>query len=177
MGVFVAVCIVCAVWTWRTAHSETLPSSHLLPVVRGIGVDCHAARSTLSSSPVVVMLISPRMVYSLSEWPRMRLAALAAGFDVVTWKAPGVPPHEWAQAVQAARWTPMQSALIGDAPAACSAWWQSLNHFPFSVVVQGDQVHGWPIWGVLPDEAWTASLAVRLEALREASIRNHLKSP
>ena len=123
------------------------------------------------------MLISPRMVYSMLEWPRMRSVALAAGFDVVTWKAPGVSANEWSEAVQAARWTLSQSALISDAPAACATWLQRLNHFPVSSVVEGDQVHDWPIWGVLSDEAWAASLALRLGFLKDASALRGVKSP
>lgn len=169
--------IGCAVLAWRTAHSETRPSRNFFPVVRAIGADCQAIWSIRPATPVVVMLISPRMVYSMSEWPRMRSAALAAGFEVVTWKAPGIAPHEWVQAVRAARWTPLQSASIGEAPSTCSEWFQGLNHFPFSSVVLDDQIHGWPIWGVLPDAAWVASLALRLEALKDARIRNKLKFP
>lgn len=169
--------IGCTVLTWRTAHSETFPSRPVSQVVRDIGADCQVAWSGRPAGPVVVMLISPRMVYSMSEWPRMRVAALAAGFEVVTWKAPGVSPHEWTQAVQAARWTSLQSALIGDVPAACSEWLHGLNHFPFSSVVLGDRIHGWPIWGVLSDEAWAASLALRLGALNDARIQNNVKSP
>lgn len=127
--------------------------------------------------PVVVMVISPRMVYSMLEWPRMRTVALAAGFEVVTWTAPGVSAQEWDQAVGAARWTPWQSALISEAPAACAAWLQNPNHLPLSAVVLGGQVHGWPILGVLSNEAWVASLEMRLTSLKDAGTLNKVKTP
>jgi hypothetical protein len=147
------------------------------PVVRDIGSVCQTTWSTPPAAPVVVMLISPRMVYSMLEWPRMRSAALAAGFEVVTWKAPGVSGQEWASAIQAARWTPSQSALVRDVPAACAAWMQRPNHFPFSEVALDGLVHAWPIWGVLSDEAWTTSLALRLKALKDANSLSKVKSP
>jgi len=107
----------------------------------------------------------------------MRAVAMAAGFDVVTWTASGVSAQEWAQAVGAARWTPSQSALIGDAPAACAAWLQGPNHFPFSAVVLDGRVHRWPVWGVLSDEAWVAALELRLTALNDAGTLSEVKSP
>lgn len=167
----------CAVLSTTLAHAEVSATAHGSPLVRDLGVECPATWSTGSAVPVVVMLISPRMVYSMSEWPRMRLAALAAGFEVVTWKAPGVSAQEWAQAVHVTHWPRSQSALIGDVPAACTAWLRRLNHFPFSSVVLGGQVHQWPIWGVLSDEAWTASLALRLEALKGANAKNNIGLP
>jgi hypothetical protein len=172
-----AVWIGCAAWTLRAAHAETPPSTNTTLLTRDIGAACQATWTSRPAAPVVVMLISPRMLYSLLEWPRMRSGALVAGFDVVTWKAPGVSAQEWAQAIQAARWTPAQSDLVSDVPAACAAWLQRVNHFPFSTVVLGRHAHEWPIWGVLTDEAWAVSLALRLDALRDASIRNNMKSP
>ncbi|WP_171984886.1 hypothetical protein [Hydrogenophaga sp. A37] len=161
----------------KVAHAEVSASAHTTSVVRELGTDCLATWSSGSAAPVVVMLISPRMVYSMSEWPRMRLAALAAGFEVVTWKAPGVSAQEWAQAAQATQWRRSQSALIGDVPPACTVWLRRLNHFPFSSVVLGDQVHEWPIWGVLSDEAWIDSLALRLESLKGQSAKNNRRLP
>lgn len=159
------------------AHAEVTATALGARFVRDLGAECPATWSTGSAVPVVVMLISPRMAYSMSEWPRMRLAALKAGYEVVTWKAPGVSDQEWAQAVQVTHWTSAQSALIGDVPPACAAWWRGPNHFPFSSVVLGGQVHEWPIWGVLSDVAWTASLALRLEALKGARANNDIGLP
>lgn len=167
----------CTVLPLRIAHAEMPFSKHATPVLGSIDAGCLTAWSARPSAPVVVMTISPRMVYSMLEWPRMRAVALAAGFEVVTWAAPGVSSQEWAQAVEAARWTPSQSALISEAPAACAAWLQRPNHFPFSAVVLDGRVHGWPIWGVLSDEAWVASLEMRLTSLRVAGTSSKVKSP
>lgn len=161
----------------RWVHAEEFFSNHAPSVVRAVHADCQAAWATTSGRPVVVMLISPRMVYSLLEWPRMRSRALAAGFEVVTWKAPGVASSEWSQAVQTVGWTLSQRALISDVPTACAAGLHRLNHFPVSSVVLGDQVHDWPIWGVLTDDAWAASLALRLDILKKAVVLPEATSP
>ena len=167
----------CAVLPLQVVRAEPLFSIQTPAVLGDIGIDCLAALSSKSSAPQVVMLISPRMVYSMLEWPRMREVALAAGLDVVTWKAPGVPAQEWAQAVGAIRWPPSRSVLVSDASSACTAWLQRPNHFPFSMVALDGQVHGWPIWGVLSDEAWAESLALRLKALKDAKTLSKANPP
>lgn len=130
-----------------------------------------ACRSALpsSSQATVVMLISPRMVYSLLEWPRMHAQAQAAGFQVVTWSSPDLLPGEWTQAVRAVSWPRSLRDAIGEVPPACAPLLYRVNHFPYSVVVAQNRMHNWPIWGVVSNEAWAASLAHRLSALSASS--------
>jgi hypothetical protein len=130
---------------------------------------CHTALPP-SSQGTVVMVISPRMVYSMGEWPRMRGLAEAAGFQVVTWRSPDLLPGEWAQAVQTLSWSPSMRDAIEEVPPACAPVLGTVNHFPYSVVIAHNRIHSWPIWGVLSDEAWATSLAHRLNALSPVPI-------
>lgn len=111
---------------------------------------------------VLLSVLSPRMVYSMTEWPRMRAAAEAAGFVVMTWRSPLVSDAEWGSAVARAAWVDDHSVPV---PGACVHWLGRPNHFPYSRVVVRDEFHPWPIWGVLPDAAWIESLRCRAEAL------------
>ena len=66
---------------------------------------CQAAAVSVGlpvGADAVVVVLSPRMVYALIEWPRMREAAVAMGLRVVASRAPGLPEQEWAAAVEAA---------------------------------------------------------------------------
>lgn len=131
-----------------------------------------ACRSALPAPTraTVVMVISPRMVYSLLEWPRMRALAQAAGFQVVTWSSPDLLAGEWTQAVRTASWPSDLKDAVGEVPPACAALIKRVNHFPYSLVLAQNHLHHWPIWGVLSDEAWATSLAHRLSALSAGSV-------
>jgi hypothetical protein len=105
------------------------------------------------------------MVYSVTEWPRMRASARAAGFDVVAWWSSGLSEREWQDAVVSAGWLPAEAHGVVPVPQACEAWVGQPNHFPYSVVIGRGHAHPWPVWGVLPDTAWVDSLRLRRAAL------------
>jgi len=123
----------------------------------------------------LLMVISPRMVYSMLEWPRMQTLAQSAGFHVVTWRAQGISTDEWRHAADRAGWTSGLSATIGEVPPACTALMGTVNHFPYSLVVAREMYHTWPIWGVLSDEAWLNALLFRRQAL--AAIHTPVHGP
>lgn len=108
------------------------------------------------------------MVYSVTEWPRMRAAAEAEGFDVVAWWASGLADGESAAAADVAGWSDHEMADVVKVPAACAGFWGHANHHPYSRVLDQGRLHAWPIWGVMPDRAWVESLRWRLRALRQA---------
>jgi hypothetical protein len=109
----------------------------------------------------LVVVLSPRMVYSMTEWPRMRAAAVSEGFGVVAWRSPALPEREWQDAVAKVRWSASDIARVSATPTACSSWLGQPNHFPYSVVIERGRVHPSPIWGVLPNPAWIESLQLR----------------
>lgn len=115
---------------------------------------------------MVVAVLSPRMVYSMTEWPRMRATALSEGFGVVAWWSPDLTGNEGAAAAEKAGWTTSDMANVTQVPSECVASVGRPNHYPFSVVLDRWKVHDWPIWGVMPDQAWVDSLHWRLFALR-----------
>lgn len=110
---------------------------------------------------LVVVVLSPRMVYSMTEWPRMREAAVSEGFDVVAWRSPAVPEWEWQDAVVKLRWPASEIDAISTPPTICTTWLGQPNHFPYSVVIERGRAHPSPIWGVLPDAVWVESLRLR----------------
>lgn len=113
----------------------------------------------------LVVVLSPKMVYSVTEWPRMRAAAVQGGFDVVAWRSPALPEREWRDAMVRARWSAADIAGVSTAPPECSQWLGRPNHFPYSLVVAHGRVHPSPIWGVLPDGVWVDSLQRRRREL------------
>lgn len=127
--------------------------------------ECLAQVAPFSRDPLVVAVISPRMVYSMTEWPRMRAAARQAGWRVVTVKAPGLREEEWQGAFVSAGGTSISDGVRA-MPTACETEWRGLNHFPYSVVALEGRSHPWPIWGVLPDQEWVESLSFRLKRLQ-----------
>lgn len=145
-------CLVAAVLVTGWARAEVPP----LPG------ECLRALDLPTGRTVLLSVLSPRMVYSMTEWPRMRLAAEAEGFVVVAWRSPAVPDAEWRSAVTQAAWTRDASEPVPD---ACIAWLGRPNHFPYSRVIGSGGIHPWPIWGVLPDVAWVESLRCRRDAL------------
>jgi hypothetical protein len=114
----------------------------------------------------LLVVLSPKMVYSMTEWPRMRAAAVSDGFDVVTWRLPTLPEQEWRDAVVKAQWPASDIASVAVAPKECGPWLGQPNHFPYSLVVERGHVHPSPIWGVLPDAAWVDSLQQRRRELK-----------
>lgn len=124
--------------------------------------ECLRAMELPAGRTVLLSVLSPRMVYSMTEWPRMRLAAEADGFAVVAWRLPAVPDAEWRAAVKRAAWSWDVSEPVPD---ACMDWLGRPNHFPYSWVIGPGGIHPWPIWGVLPDAAWVESLRCRRDGL------------
>lgn len=124
-------------------------------------LDSQAARAQL------LVVLSPRMVYALREWPRLHDQAQAAGFDVHGVRDPRVPEAEWHSAVMAAGLSELAAW-----PAARLAGWpgtQVRNHWPAAWVRWRGRTHPWPILGVMPDAAWLQLLRQRLEDLQACS--------
>jgi hypothetical protein len=109
------------------------------------------------------------MVYSLTEWPRMRRAAVSEGFDVIAWWSPLLSEGEGAAAALNAGWHASEIVSVVPAPEACADLVARPNHFPYGVVVDQGRAHAWPILGVMPDDAWIESLLWRQRALRQVA--------
>ncbi|HAX19647.1 MAG TPA: hypothetical protein DCY64_05115 [Hydrogenophaga sp.] len=133
---------------------------------------CFAGTSTDASKPVVVMLMSPRMVYSLLEWARMRQTAEALGYRVLSWKDPRVPEAEWRAALGSPAATTTDPEALLAMPAQCDSLWRGMNHSPMSFVLLESHLHPWAVWGVMPEEAWSEALRFRLLALRRALVQS-----
>jgi len=118
--------------------------------------------------PIVVAVLSPRMVYSMTEWPRMRAAAEAEGFDAVAWWAPGLTDGEGAVAAERAGWSADEIARPVRMPDACAGLLGHANHYPYSRVLDRGRLHAWPVWGVMPNQAWVDSLRWRLRSLQQS---------
>ena len=129
---------------------------------------CLVALERSFDHPVLVTVLSPKMVYSMTEWPRMRAMAETEGFDVVAWRSHALSEREWEGATTRARWRASDIDGVSAGPVACAAWLGSPNHFPYSLVIERGRAHPWPIWGVLPDAAWVESLRFRRRALASA---------
>lgn len=126
-------------------------------------LDPQAARAQL------LVVLSPRMVYALREWPRLRDQAQAAGFDVHGVRDPRVPEAEWHAAVAAAGLSELAAwpaARLTDWPGT-----QVRNHWPMAWVRWQGRSHPWPILGVMPDAAWLQLLRERLEDLQTCSVQ------
>jgi hypothetical protein len=122
-------------------------------------------------TPVVLMALSPHMVYSFLEWRRMRAVAVAEGFCVVAARDPRVPVKEWRQAVN-------QAGLpeLRDAPSLADLGVPQaffFNHAPISQVWLCGQGHPWPIFGVMTDTGWRRSLRARLADLERDAPCDH----
>jgi hypothetical protein len=112
---------------------------------------------------VVLMTLSPHMVYSLLEWRRMRAIARDEGFCVVPARDPRVPQGEWQQAVDRAGLPELRTApSLADLDVPQALF---LNHAPTSQVWRCGQAHPWPIFGVMTDAGWRRSLRARLADL------------
>lgn len=116
---------------------------------------------------VVIMMLSPRMVYAFSEWPRMKRAAEEAGFVVQSVRDPRIGDDEWRLAAIAAdRPQMLELPSLPDVARSIENFPALLNHSPTSIVRLGGRAHPWPIIGVMPDAAWTGLLRQRLDQLR-----------
>jgi hypothetical protein len=134
----------------------------------GLSPECLlVVASSGSQRPVLMTVLSPRMVYSVTEWPRMRAAAEAEGFDAVAWWAADVVDEEGAAAAEMAGWPVHEIVRVARVPAECAGSVGRPNHFPFSRVLDRGELHAWPIWGVMPNQAWIDSLRWRLQSLRQ----------
>ncbi|MDR0478930.1 MAG: hypothetical protein LBH31_03815 [Burkholderiaceae bacterium] len=128
--------------------------------------------ATSPHAPVVVMALSPHMVYSFLEWRRMRAVAVDEGFCVIAARDPRIPQKEWRQAVNRAGLPELSAvpslAELGVSPAFF------FNHAPISQVWLCGRSHPWPIFGVMTDVGWQRSLRARLADLeREAPCNKH----
>lgn len=127
----------------------------------------HTLRGGDPRRPTLIMVLSPRMVYALKEWPRMRETARQAGFAVVSMRDPRLREEEWQAAVQALEQPDAANLAVLEDPHLFRLG--VLNHAPTSVVAWKGRVHPWPIYGVMPDGAWRAVLAARLAQLGSCS--------
>lgn len=141
------------------------------PVREATGLERHCllmGSVEAQTRATVVMLLSPRMAYSLLEWPHMKAAAEEARFQVLAWKDPRVTASEWDDALAASGLDSVDRQRLHDQPVLCHSVWNRVDHLPFSLVFLGSSVHAWPILGVMPDTAWRDSLELRRQALLHA---------
>lgn len=117
-----------------------------------------------ADSTTVMVLLSPRMVYALQEWPRMRHVAQQAGFAVSAWRDPRVSKDEWREAVLSLGLPEMVSVPV--LPPSVAAPCGLLAHAPSALVAHRGRVHPWPVHGVMPDAQWLAVLRSREQWLR-----------
>jgi hypothetical protein len=137
--------------------------------VRQLPLGCVQAVPRVAQGPVVLTVLSPRMVYSMTEWPRMQAVAQHAGFQVLAWHPASVPHSEWVAAARAAAWPEALTQAVRPVPPPCAAMLGAMNHHPHSLVLDARRFHGWPVWGVLSDSAWRDALAFRHMALTPES--------
>lgn len=165
--------IFLSAWAWPASAQDGLPEAswRAVRVMTAEEKVCLVSPPTDASKPVVIMLLSPRMVYSLLEWSRMRQAAEAIGYRVLSWKDPRVPDEEWRAALASPASTLNDPYALHAMPARCQWLWRGVNHLPMSFVSLGSQLHPWPVWGVMPDEAWREALQFRWLALQRALVR------
>lgn len=121
-------------------------------------------------TPILHMLLSPRMPYALLEWPRMQRLAQQQGLAVQPWRDPRVPLAEWQAASRAAGLPAL--AHIPAMHEARAALFGLLHHAPSSLVGRCTPApepacrwHPWPILGVMPNAHWLGLLQHRLDAL------------
>ena len=148
-----------------------LPASPSPRVLSETALRCFEGQAPTANGaerPLVTALLSPRMVYSLLEWPRMQREAEAAGYRVQAWRDPRVPLGEWQQAWASPAMHGWNGPLPQALPEACVAEWGPVNHVPLVRVVWMGRLHPWPAWGIMDREAWLATLALRRNGLADA---------
>ena len=147
---------------WRTAVSTL--GLMLLAALQGVeakmGLEAGGAR------PMILVMLSPRMAYSIHEWPRMAGAAQAAGFDVQVFRDPRVPKPEWEAATRVDGFDALAAVEAPDAQTLQTfKTHHAMNHAPAALVKCGRVIHPAPVLGVMPDIAWTAVLRQRVGEL------------
>lgn len=140
------------------------PAREAVCTAERVGGDRDAAGDAQAVRAQLVVVLSPRMVYALREWPRLRDQAQAAGFDVRGLRDPRVPEAEWQSAVMAAGLPELATWPVP----SLSSWpgTHVRNHWPMAWVRWQGCTHPWPILGVMPDAAWLQLLRERLEDLQ-----------
>ena len=141
------------------------PSLTALQCFEGRGVSASDTR------PLVVAVLSPRMVYSLLEWPSMAQEAERLGFRVLAWRDPRVPEEEWRLTLASEVYLKVGAPNPSPMPADCLRQWAPIDHLPLVRVLLDGRLHRWPIWGVMTRDAWRASLLNRLETLKREAMR------
>lgn len=136
-----------------------------------------AGLTRVPTQATVAMLLSPRMVYSLHEWPRMRAVAEESHFQVLALKDPRVPASEWDDALVASGLDGTDRQRLHDLPAECHSLWSRVDHLPYSLVFLDSSMHAWPILGVMPDTAWRDSLEFRRRALLHETSKRTRQRP
>ena len=166
--------IFLSAWAWPASAQDGLPEAswRAVRVMTAEEKVCLVSPPTDASKPVVIMLLSPRMVYSLLEWARMRQTAEALGYRVLSWKDPRVPEAEWRAALGSPAATTTDPEALLAMPAQCDSLWRGMNHSPMSFVLLESHLHPWAVWGVMPEEAWSEALRFRLLALRRALVQS-----
>jgi len=157
-------------WRMVRACLHLLPMAAAATVAQAGGVDsaqaCRVVWAVVGAPTgrdALLVVLSPRMPYALQEWPRMRDAATAEGFQVIASRDPRVPLPEWDAAVVASGRADLTTAPAVDADAAARCG--LFNHFPSALVGRCGQVHSWPVLGVMPDAAWLEVLRRRRESM------------
>jgi hypothetical protein len=154
-----AVALTAATWQVADAAGTAAP-----PPIQACPWSAAAfVAATAPRTPVVLMTLSPHMVYSFLEWRRMRAVAVAEGFCVIPARDPRVPQAEWQQAVNRA-----DLPELRDAPSLADLGVPQAFFFtppPISQVCLCGRGHSWPLFGVMTDSGWRRSLRARLADL------------
>lgn len=159
------------------ATAPSPPEATPVPVVQlSSGLDAAGLRCFLGPEtgltgeerPWVVALLSPRMVYSLQAWPRMKSEAEALGFRVAAWRDPRIPEIEWRAALDTEALSRSNSVEVEALQEGCLAQWMPIDHVPLTRVLWRGHVHRWPVWGVMTSQAWEETLRNRLASLKGA---------
>jgi hypothetical protein len=145
-------------WAAGAAHAAP-PPIEACPWNAAAFVSARAPRG-----PLVLMTLSPHMVYSLLEWRRMRAVAADEGFCVIAARDPRVPEDEWRQALDRAGLPELRAApSLADLGVPQAFFF---NHAPTSQVWLCGRAHPWPIFGVMTNVGWRRSLRARLADLK-----------
>ncbi|MFT4195896.1 MAG: hypothetical protein QM614_14810 [Ottowia sp.] len=147
---------------WAAAASHATTVAPLAPSASCGAVWAVAGLHEMPGDSLLVVL-SPRMVYALTEWPRMREAAATAGFRVVVVRDPRVPRSEWSSAIAVAGLPDL--AAVPEVDAGLAGQCGLLNHFPSTLVGRCGRPHPWPVLGVMPTAAWRSLIVQRREAV------------
>jgi hypothetical protein len=155
-----AVALTTTAGLWGVARAVPPSATGACPLSAAAFAPASAPRA-----PVVLMMLSPRMVYSLLEWRRMRAVAVDEGFCVIPARDPRVPESEWQQAVERASLPELlQAPSLADLGVPQALFF---NHAPTSQVWRCGHAHPWPVFGVMTNAGWRRSLRARLADLEQ----------